>query len=36
MQWPHFFADKMIQGDFKFFYHQHHFKEEAGGMLTPP
>eukprot|EP00026_Physarum_polycephalum_P015572 Phypoly_transcript_16285.p1 GENE.Phypoly_transcript_16285~~Phypoly_transcript_16285.p1 ORF type:complete len:190 (+),score=34.76 Phypoly_transcript_16285:155-724(+) len=34
MKRPSFFADKMIAGDFKFFYHKHHFKEHGGGTLV--
>lgn len=28
MQPPHFFEDKMLHGDFKYFKHQHHFNEQ--------
>jgi ligand-binding SRPBCC domain-containing protein len=28
MQPPHFFEDKMLYGDFKYFKHQHHFNEQ--------
>lgn len=33
MQAPYFFADKMVKGDFKYFHHQHHFKEQSGSTV---
>jgi len=33
MEPPHFFVDEMIQGDFKSFYHEHHFKAAANGTI---
>jgi ligand-binding SRPBCC domain-containing protein len=33
MQSPEFFIDEMIQGDFKSFHHEHHFKAAANGTI---
>ena len=33
MQPPHFFVDEMVKGDFKSFYHEHHFKAAANGTI---
>jgi ligand-binding SRPBCC domain-containing protein len=33
VQPPHFFEDKMIKGDFKYFRHQHHFQPQTSGTL---
>jgi ligand-binding SRPBCC domain-containing protein len=33
MQSPEFFIDEMIQGDFKNFHHEHHFKTAANGTI---
>ncbi len=33
MQSPDFFIDVMTRGDFKFFYHEHHFKSVKNGTI---
>ncbi len=33
MQSPVFFIDEMVRGDFKSFYHEHHFKSTDNGMI---
>jgi ligand-binding SRPBCC domain-containing protein len=33
MQPPHFFVDEMVKGDFKSFYHEHHFKATENGTI---
>ena len=33
MQSPSFFTDEMVQGDFKSFSHEHHFKQVANGTI---
>lgn len=33
MNSPYFFVDEMIQGDFKSFYHEHHFKATENGTI---
>jgi ligand-binding SRPBCC domain-containing protein len=33
MQKPDFFTDEMIKGDFKFFRHEHHFKQAENGTI---
>jgi ligand-binding SRPBCC domain-containing protein len=33
MRLPHFFADEMIKGDFKYFRHQHFFKPAENGTI---
>lgn len=33
MQSPAYFTDEMIKGDFKSFYHEHHFKATANGTI---
>ena len=33
MQAPNFFIDEMMKGDFKSFYHEHHFKAVANGTI---
>lgn len=33
MQSPDFFTDEMIKGDFKSFYHEHHFKKVDNGTI---
>jgi ligand-binding SRPBCC domain-containing protein len=33
MKSPDFFVDEMIRGDFKSFYHEHHFKTAANGTI---
>ncbi|MFZ1453735.1 MAG: SRPBCC family protein [Ferruginibacter sp.] len=33
MQRPDFFIDEMIKGDFKSFYHEHHFKAATNGTI---
>lgn len=33
MQSPHFFVDEMVKGDFKSFYHEHHFKAAENGTI---
>lgn len=34
MQSPVFFIDEMIKGDFKSFYHEHHFKAAENGTIV--
>jgi len=33
MQRPDFFIDEMLKGDFKSFYHEHHFKAADNGTI---
>lgn len=34
MQSPVFFIDEMVRGDFKSFYHEHHFKATGNGTIV--